>query len=738
VENVKIYEVKSSASVNYLPLKSVETNSFYWNDAKFIGNKIGDYVFFVDRKTKEALFTKLAETGIQATFITERSEFVHLGKRFRVNGNFQRFVRFDIIETVVIPEYWKWTTPIGQSETYDLWREDKKLDNRNARIEKIEDLEKLFTNEDTSSILTQCVDLLKSKNIKPAGTKKSNNAYSAPSPTTNNSFPFQDFIAVSDKQKIGDVVTKAASKFAREHKQVYKGLSLKVSFGQGMATSIPWIAFLGYGQKVQEGFYPVFLYYKERKSLILSYGVSETRNPGSNWTIPSPLISIDSYFSSKGLQKPEKYGNSYIFKEYSTNIQLNESELMRDLDEVISIFNREFEYKQTSAAESNPSAEERETHQNKMSKTTDLIDFKDDLRQLLMAIKTKPFVLLAGISGIGKSRLARTLAYKTCALELLQEEQNPGNFLLIQVKPNWYDSTELLGYESNITGSPVYKPTAFVKFLIKAHLYPDIPFIVCLDEMNLAPVEQYLAEYLSAIESRRYENGSQLTDALVQPAIFSKASRTSEIWPDLNIENNKSLQTTLMQKGLSIPRNLVVIGTVNMDETTHSFSRKVLDRAMTIEINQVDLRLGLENSPAAWKYPHEFYDNKLVLGETKSSSELYKAFAEAEDLLACLTEINDILDKTPFKFAYRVRDESLAYCYYHASLFKSETNWFLKALDEIIRMKILSRIEGDETKCKESLDSLASLFGRRKMQGSLDKVNEMVNQLKFGYTSYFF
>ncbi len=158
---------------------------------------------------------------------------------------------------------------------------------------------------------------------------------------------------------------------------------------------------------------------------------------------------------------------------------------------------------------------------------------------------------------------------------------------------------------------------------------------------------------------------------------------------------------------------------------------------MTIEMNEVDLRLGLEDSLVAWKYPLEFYDNKLVLGEAKSASELYKAFPEAEDLLACLSEINDFLDKTPFKFAYRLRDESLAYCYYHASLFKSDTNWFLKVLDEIIRMKILSRIEGDETKCKESLDKLASLLGQRKMEGSLDKVNEMINRLKFGYTSYF-
>jgi 5-methylcytosine-specific restriction enzyme B len=735
VENVKIYEVKKSASVNYLPLKSAETNSFYWNDAKFKGNNIGDYVFFVNKKGGEALFTRLAETGIHATFITERSEFIHLGKSFTVDGDFQRFVRFEIIETVVIPEKWNWTKPIRRSETYDLWK-DEGVNDHGARIQKIKDLEKLFANGNSNSFLQQCAELL-TDSVQVASSKSSGLATTNKTSKIEKSLPLQAFIAVSDKQVKGRLVTDDAYEFARNNRQIYKRLDIKISFGKTNATSIPWIAFLGYGQKVQEGIYPVFLYYTQQRLLILSYGVSETRNPTSNWSIPSSLVSIASYFASNDLGKPDKYGSSYVFKHYSTDEPLNESEIFRDLDEVISIYNREFLYKPATASDSSQKVEEHIPHLTKMSKTTALIDYKNELRQLLIAIKTKPFVLLAGISGIGKSRLARTLAYKTCALELLQEEQNPGNFLLIQVKPNWYDSTELLGYESNITGSPVYKPTAFVKFLIKAHLYPEIPFIVCLDEMNLAPVEQYFAEYLSALESKRYENGIPITDAIVQSDIFSKANSKSEIWPDLNIERNKSLQTTLIQKGLSIPRNLVIIGTVNMDETTHSFSRKVLDRAMTIEMNQVNLRLGLEDSPVAWKYPLEFYENKLVFGEAKSASELYRAFTEAEDLLACLSEINDILDKTPFKFAYRVRDESLAYCYYHAALFKNEKNWFLKSLDEIIRMKILSRIEGDETKCKESLDSLASLFGQRKMQGSLDKVNEMINQLKFGYTSYF-
>ena len=123
--------------------------------------------------------------------------------------------------------------------------------------------------------------------------------------------------------------------------------------------------------------------------------------------------------------------------------------------------------------------------------------------QYLRAMRTKPFLLLAGISGTGKSRIVKQMAFDSCPdnAELRSDPTSPGNYCLIEVKPNWHDSTELLGYESKIGGAH-YQLTTFVKFLIKAMLHPNVPFFVCLDEMNLAPVEQYFAEFLSVLESR--------------------------------------------------------------------------------------------------------------------------------------------------------------------------------------------------------------------------------------------
>lgn len=118
----------------------------------------------------------------------------------------------------------------------------------------------------------------------------------------------------------------------------------------------------------------------------------------------------------------------------------------------------------------------------------DKIDFKEintsnanDLTlnsvKYCISIKTKPFIILAGISGTGKSRLVRKLAYEFCNNDELKRDEKPwGNFELVKVKPNWHDSTELLGYESRISGKDRYIVTDFLKFIIKAWQYTDTPF----------------------------------------------------------------------------------------------------------------------------------------------------------------------------------------------------------------------------------------------------------------------
>ena len=137
-------------------------------------------------------------------------------------------------------------------------------------------------------------------------------------------------------------------------------------------------------------------------------------------------------------------------------------------------------------------------------------------RPYITAIKSKPFLLLAGISGTGKSRIVRELA-RACWEEGSEEFKalKPRNFEMVQVKPNWHDSSELIGYVSRIDGVR-YVVGPFLRFMVKAIRDPNTPYFLCLDEMNLAPVEQYFAEYLSVVESRkRQDDGSITTDPII-------------------------------------------------------------------------------------------------------------------------------------------------------------------------------------------------------------------------------
>ncbi len=322
---------------------------------------------------------------------------------------------------------------------------------------------------------------------------------------------------------------------------------------------------------------------------------------------------------------------------------------------------------------------------------------------ILTAIKTKPFILLAGISGTGRSRLVRTLAYKTCnKKELRIDLKKPGNFELIPVRPNWHDSSELMGYVSRINGEK-YIVTSFLKFIAKAWENTDVPFFLCLDEMNLAPVEQYFAEFLSIIETRQVINDEIVTDFLISKSNFENPDLYKSLLKDLG------LNEIIFSEGIGIPENLIVIGTVNMDETTHSFSRKVLDRAMTFEMNDVDLSAGLDLTMNDWNYPETFIHKDEVIGEYTSGAEVYaQVFEKKDEVISFLRKINNELEGTPFKIAYRVRDEFLIYCYY-ASLNKID-NWLIDALDEMTVMKILSRIEGDEAKTGDVIGKLQRIL----------------------------
>lgn len=347
----------------------------------------------------------------------------------------------------------------------------------------------------------------------------------------------------------------------------------------------------------------------------------------------------------------------------------------------------------------------------------------------ITALRTKPFMLLAGISGTGKSRIVRKLAQASITEDIQKlydpksiengfkrwELHKPANFELLQVKPNWHNSLEVVGYKSNIGGAH-YEFTPFVEFVVRAWKHQDVPFFLCLDEMNLAPVEQYFAEFLSAIESRSIENGEYETDPIIKPFMnFGEEVCTqminhlvgkvdaSNVIPD-SIE--AKLVERFKTKGLTLPKNLFVLGTVNMDETTFSFSRKVLDRAMSIVMNDVEYDKFFtgetENDMA------EFDDRTKSLLINRPIRGLEAEDNDAEVVEQYLTAVNEKLNNTPFKLGYRAANEALLYVsaahHFDGSV---DVN---SALDEFTLMKILSRIEGDKRSIGNLLQELLQVI----------------------------
>lgn len=353
-------------------------------------------------------------------------------------------------------------------------------------------------------------------------------------------------------------------------------------------------------------------------------------------------------------------------------------------------------------------------------KLSDVLSSKADdlMNRLVAALLTKPFAILAGASGTGKSRMAKKLAYMTCLDKDLQPSVDANgkckpleNFIIVPVKPNWHDSSDLLGYRSSIKEKG-YQTTPFINFIIKAHCFPETPFIACLDEMNLAPVEHYFAEYLSASEGsiEDAESGKSVSYPLIEPALFDADVTNLQLDGYALPAETKEL---IERVGLVIPKNLFVVGTVNMDDSTDQISRKVLDRAMTIEMNEVNYSSLQDGN-------YEKLDlSGLLLGaddiakfskrEAYDPAKLDNAFREMLD------SIKGVFDETPFALGYRFGIESTLY---REALKKlplkddsgADVQYDKVAIDHMALMKVLPRITGTLDERADLLSKLKAYF----------------------------
>jgi hypothetical protein len=351
----------------------------------------------------------------------------------------------------------------------------------------------------------------------------------------------------------------------------------------------------------------------------------------------------------------------------------------------------------------------------------------EEVANFYLSILSSPLVILAGLSGTGKSHLPRLFA-----------DIADIDFQAISVQPQWADDTDLFGY------TPTLKPNTFVKKplteIVEQVCDSEEPMIALLDEMNLAVVEHYFSSFVSVVESRRHEDGEIVTDDL--PLDLPPP-------PEDEVDGFEDL------RDLQLPYQLRVVGTANMDETTQRFSPKVLDRAIVIEFSNPDLAsfaLGGETED----FDYSPLRDRLTEPPLVEIRQVYRDNKGFFDAIAVLLEdLREHLETGGISFAYRARDQILTYLWYWRVHSLEQHLSISTAFDRCLLQCILPKISGAGSRIEEMLDNVQRWLESRKERGvyadpgagafpfpngpfllSAQKVADMKDALSGGATSF--
>ncbi|MDO6596401.1 DUF3578 domain-containing protein [Oceanihabitans sp. 2_MG-2023] len=461
----------------------------------------------------------------------------------------------------------------------------------------------------------------------------------------------------------------------KHYLKAYRNTKVKVSFGQGNTAKIPWVSFLKDPFTTSDGIYPVYLYYKNINKLILAYGRSETNKPIVEWNINNSL-SISDFFKENNFEKPDRYGDSHVFKVYDVNNLPEERILNQDLDVIIEKYSNLGEkknFRNNTFLTRNFEKEKFEEHCKNSG-----LNYKPDLiTRYIASLATKPFVLLSGLSGSGKTKLAQAFAQWICE----SEEQ----YTLIPVGADWTNREPLLGYPNALKDNEYVKPdNDALDLLLRAKDDETKPYFLILDEMNLSHVERYFADFLSTMESKNSI-------------------------PLHKIDN----EVNKIPKTIKLPKNLFIVGTVNIDETTYMFSPKVLDRANTIEFrvsdtdisgflkNPNDIDLDKLNGKGA-----NMAINFVDIAKSKKEKDDNTTYQLKDSQQGIINDLFKELQKSGAEFGYRTAFEISKLIYKLEEFGLSNEN---DKLDIAIMQKMLPKLHGSRTKLTRTLKPLAKL-----------------------------
>jgi len=352
--------------------------------------------------------------------------------------------------------------------------------------------------------------------------------------------------------------------------------------------------------------------------------------------------------------------------------------------------------------------------------------FEPDLiARYIASLQAKPFVILAGVSGTGKSKLAELVAefYTRSApagaasataatsgsgfvFAAAKSAPDRNRFALVPVRPDWTDNQAVLGFVNPITEQ--YESTQALDLILRAGEAHSAAsdqaaaarHFMLLDEMNLARVEYYFSDWLACTESRRHTGDGRVRQqgvALHRAPVPMQATQ---------VHSDGSSKAYSVPGTLELPTNVVVTGTVNVDETTHGFSPKVLDRAMVIEFDEVDLdRLrsaASTTSTGGYQFPEELAPFHLATRED---------YADVPVVVhERLKTINAILAEARLHFGYRAANEMALFMRFYNSMLpdgNANPDWE-EALDVAVLQKVLPRLSGNRSKLERPIVKLCT------------------------------
>lgn len=510
------------------------------------------------------------------------------------------------------------------------------------------------------------------------------------------------------KNPIGEILTNKLPKIIAGFNFIDKDIHVvKGSYGNGNWTHTPWLAVFDkrITQTAQEGVYIVYIFSSDMTKvyLTLNQGCTKLKNASGKKEAIKVMQSISNDVRHKiNVIDFSKDNNLYIghelyekgsifYKAYDIEHIPEDAQLISDLKRMMDIYQEyyqkifnnlsETEHEEINIIKMPPVLNAEFNVKEEVERISSYIiskgfTYEDDLiMNFYLALKSKPFVILAGTSGTGKSKLARLFA------EAVGATSENGRFKLIAVRPDWSDSTDLLGYR-DLNGK--FNRGVLTDVILRANDTPEEPFFVCLDEMNLARVEYYLSDVLSIMESRKWSSDRIVTDTLISKEHLENSDKDAK----------KEV------KDIIIPDNFYIIGTVNMDETTFPFSKKVLDRANTIEFSYVDLEIRVEKAD---EQQHVALHNSFLRSEYLLLEDCMEYEEKLNETISILKEINNVLQPANLHFGYRVRDEICFYIIYNHMY---DLLPFNQAMDKAILQKILPRIQGSSISIKRLLVNL--------------------------------